>query len=166
MTMVEDRTVILQPDEPEEPRLFDFLDLVALSTAVSCACVFMAYTMRSWQAGFIEHQAVMLTRELTTQAITANGYTKPDWYHQERLSFIAVRVFGFRERIGIEVWDRSTDLLPPAKPIVGYERPSGLQVVDLVASKWGSSPVPSGRVMWAELPVYEVTAACLPLRAR
>lgn len=166
MTVVDDPTVILQLDQPiEEPRFFDSLDLVAISSAVECAGMFVSSTVRKWKAGFIEHQAVTIVRELAGQAVTATGYTGDDWYHQEKHRFITVRVFGFKERIGLEVWDRSADLLPATEPL-SDETPSGLQMVDMLTSKWGSSPAPNGRVMWAELPVYEVTAAGLPLRAR
>jgi hypothetical protein len=170
MTMVDDRTVILhqidEPAEPEAPRFFDSLDLVALSTAVSCACVFVAATMRSWNAGFIEHQAVTLTRELTTQAVTATGYTKPDWYHQEHLSFITVRVFGFKERIGIEVWDNMTEPATlPASDNLQREL-HGLGLVEARAKDWGSAVTPQGRVTWAALDVYERTRTGLPIRTR
>jgi hypothetical protein len=166
--VVDERTVILHLNEPEPeaPLYFDQLDLVALSSAIECACLFVASTVRAWKAGFIEHRVVTIVRELVAQAVAATGYTGEDWYRQEHHQFITVRIFGFKRHIGLEVWDCSTELLLQPMPCTGDEEPAGLQLVELAASRWGSSPVPTGRVMWAELPVYEVTAAGLPLRTR
>jgi hypothetical protein len=166
--VVDEPTVIIQLDEPgpEAPLYFDQLDLVAISSAIECACLFAASTVRAWNAGFIEHRAATIVRELVAQAVMTTGYTGEDWYRQEHHQFITVRIFGFKRHIGLEVWDCSTELLPQPMPCTGDEEPTGLQLVELAASRWGSSPVPTGRVMWAELPVYEVTAAGLPRRAR
>jgi hypothetical protein len=89
---------------------------------------------------------VTIVRELVTQAVAATGYTSEDWYRQEHHQFITVRVFGFKMRIGIEVWDRSTDLLPPSVEWAQLTyQPSQLtcrstQIVS--GAEYGSAPFP------------------------
>jgi hypothetical protein len=49
----------------EKPRLFDDLGLVALPTAVSCARLFVKYTLDNWRASsFVVADAMTITGEL------------------------------------------------------------------------------------------------------
>ncbi|HET9141364.1 MAG TPA: hypothetical protein VFO68_18505, partial [Actinophytocola sp.] len=72
----------------------------------------------------------------------------------EELNIICVRLLGFEETIGIEVWDNAP--APATLPEPRYDSElEGLALVNARARCWGSSLVPPNRVVWAEVDVYD-----------
>lgn len=166
-TMSQDQPVRAElPRMREEPRFSASLDLVALPTAVNVARMFVSNTLNHWHALFIEEHMEAVAVELVTLAVEA---TKPDegtsWNDLTELNPIALRLFGYQRHIVFAVTDVHTEALHLSED--GYLPPgSGLGLVDALASRWGSSIEPQGRVTWAELSVYERTDAGLPKRER
>lgn len=163
-TMSQDQPVHAEvPQMREEPRFSASLDLVALPTAVNVARMFISNTLGRWHALFIEEHLEAVAVELVTLAVEA---TKPDermsWNDITELNPITLRMLGYRRHIVFEV----TDMHPEVqRPEDGYlPEGSGLRLVDAVAHRWGSSIEPRGRVIWAELAVYERTEAGLRKR--
>ena len=152
------------PRMREEPRFQDALDLVALPTAVAVARMFIEDTLRRWHALFIEDHMGVLATELVSLAVEATGPASgTNWTDITALNPIRLRMLGYQRTIVFEV----TDVHP--EPLVVAEdeelpQDHGLVLIDALASRWGSFLAPQGRVIWAELPVYERTAANLPLR--
>lgn len=150
----------------DQPRFQAALDLVALPTAVSVARMFVANTMRRWGATFIEPDMEAIAAELVSLAVAATGPAEgASWQDIRKIGAIKVCLVGWQKHIVVEVSDEHRDeLVLPA----GVELPGdhGLGLINLRAGRWGSCLIASGRVMWAELPVYERTPAGLPWRTR
>jgi hypothetical protein len=163
------RELTAQADVPQmrdQPRFQAALDLVALPTAVSAARMFVANTMRQWGATFIEPDMEAIAAELVSMAVAATGPAEgASWQDIRKIGAIKVCLVGWQRHIVVEVSDehRGELVLP-----TGVELPSdhGLGLINLRAGRWGSCLIASGRVMWAELPVYERTPAGLPRRTR
>jgi hypothetical protein len=154
------------PQMREEPRFVDTLDLVALPSAVAVARLFIADTLRRWDALFIEEHMEAVGVELVTLSVTA---TRPaegtPWQEITELKPIKLRMLGYRRHIIFEVTDAGDEALD--LPLDRYvDESSGLGLVDVLANRWGSSVTPRGRVNWAEIAVYERTEAGLPKRER
>jgi hypothetical protein len=154
------------PRMREEPRFLATLELVALPTAISVARLFIADTLRRWDALFIEEHMETVGVELVTLSVEA---TKPrkgtSWTDITELKPIKLRMLGYQRHIVFEVMDKGDEAL--ALPDDRYvDESSGLGLVDVLTNRWGSSLAPPGRVNWAELAVYERTKAGLPRRAR
>jgi hypothetical protein len=150
----------------EQPRFFDDLTLVALSSAVSCARTFVHYTLANWQVGpFVLGDALVMTHELVTQAVADTGMDGhyKSWAEVDHLNYLVVRLVGFARHVVIEVWDRATEpaVLPDGEPV---QPRSGLALIDAVAHRWASSMTPTGRLTWAEVAVYDRTDSGLPIR--
>jgi hypothetical protein len=153
------------PPQPG-PRFIRSIDFAALPSAVSCTRLFVASTLERWGARFIEADAELLAVELVRHSVRACGVMDEDVRLSEldHLNVIHVRLLGFERTIGIEVWDNADQ--PARRPRHDQEGElHGLGLVDARAKNWGSSVAPRGRVVWAELDVYERTAAGLPQRA-
>jgi hypothetical protein len=153
------------PRMREAPRFSAALDLVALPTAITVARLFVADTMRRWGALFIEPDMEAITAELVTFAVLDTGPEEgTNWRDIRKIGSIKVCLIGFRKHIVVEVADEHNEAL--ARPDDGERREdAGLGLVDARSKRWGSCLTPRGRVMWAELGVYERTAAGLPRRA-
>jgi hypothetical protein len=153
------------PRMREVPRLSAALDLVALPTAVTVARLFVADTMRRWGALFIEPDMEAITAELVTLAVLDTGPAEgTNWRDLRKIGLIKVCLIGFRKHIVVEVVDEHHEAL--ARPDDGERREdTGLGLIDARSKTWGSCLTPQGRVMWAELGVYERTATGLPRRA-
>jgi hypothetical protein len=134
------------------PRFSRSIDFAALPSAISCTRLFVASTLGRWGARFLEADAEVLAVELVRHSVQTCGVTDEDVRLSEldELNVIHVRLLGFERTIGIEVWDNA----------------DGLGLVDTRAKGWGSSITPQGRVVWAELDVYDRAASGLPIRAR
>ncbi|MCE7009553.1 hypothetical protein LWC34_43110 [Kibdelosporangium philippinense] len=150
----------------EEPRFLATLELVALPTAVAVARMFIADTLRRWDALFIEEHMETVGIELVTLSVEA---TKPregtSWQGITELKPIKLRLLGYQRHIVFEVTDAGDEAL--VLPDDRYaDESSGLGLVDVLANRWGSSVTPRGRVNWAEIAVYERTEAGLPKRER
>lgn len=154
------------PRMREQPRFVDTLDLVALPSAVAVVRLFIADTLHRWDALFIEEHMKTVGVELVTLSVNA---TRPaegtSWQDITELKPIKLRLLGYQRHIAFEVTDAGKEAL--VLPTDRYvDESSGLGLVDALASRWGSSVTPRGRVNWAELAVYERTEAGLPKRER
>ena len=154
------------PRMREAPRFVDTLDLVALPSAVAVARMFIADTLRRWDALFIEEHMETVGVELVTLSVEA---TRPaegtSWQDIIELKPITLRLLGYQRHIAFEVTDAGDEalVLPDDRYV---DESSGLGLVDALAHRWGSSVTPRGRVTWAELAVYGRTEAGLPKRDR
>jgi hypothetical protein len=148
-----------------EPRFGRSIDFAALPTAITCTRLFVASTLQLWGARFLEADAELLAVELVRHSVHACGVMDLGvrLYELDHLNVIHVRLLGFERTIGIEVWDNAEE--PARLPEHDQtSEPRGLALVDTRAKDWGSTVTPQGRVVWAELDVYERTAAGLPHR--
>lgn len=153
-------------DAPEQPRFLDQLDLAAVRTAARVARVFTSSTLTKWKALSLIDDACLVVSELVTNAVKATGNMgkRPTWPELEGVAVITVRLVGLKDSIVIEVWDAS-----PEKPMVkdatlDDEGGRGLDLVENLAKRWGSTPHRSGKVVWAELPIYARSTRGLPKR--
>lgn len=148
-----------------EARFVRSIDFAALPTAVPCTRLFVASTLGRWGARFLEADAEVLAVELVRHSVQTCGVMDDDvrLYELDHLNVIQVRLLGFARTIGIEVWDSAEE---PATLPEHYREGEfcGLALVDARAKDWGSVITPQGRVMWAELGVYDRTSAGLPIR--
>lgn len=169
MTAVVQGELPVQAEVPrmrEQPRLSASLDLVALPTAVSVARMFVVDTLRRWGAMFIESDMEEVAAELVALAIEATGPNEgTSWTDITELKPITLRLLGYQRHIVFEVTDEHDEELALPEDV---ELPDdrGLGLVDARAGRWGSRLTQTGRVMWAELAVYERTRAGLPRRER
>lgn len=148
----------------ETPRFSAALDLVALPTAVAVARLFVGDTMRRWGAMFVEPDMEAVTAELVAVAVLQTGPEEgTSWADIQKIGHIKVNLIGFRRHIVVEVVDEHDEKIGrPDSATLPAD--TGLGLVDARA-KWGSCVTPRGRVMWAELAIYERTDAGLPKRA-
>lgn len=146
---------------PEPPRSIRSLDLVALPSAVTVTRLFVAQTLWRWRARFIEQNAELVATELVRHSVEASGTAGIDWLQLDQLDRLVVRLIAYEQSIVIEVWDTMADLDERPNQIT---EPRSLAVADARAKQWGIHPAPRGRVLWAELDVYDRTAAGLPKR--
>lgn len=148
----------------EEPRFTDTLSLVALPTAVAVTRLFVADTLHRWHAMFIEPDMEAIASELVAVSVEATGPPEgTSWTNITGLRSVTLRLLGFERHIVVEVADEHDEPLTIPE---GTELPgsSGVMLVDARARRWGSRLTTWGRVMWAELDVYERSAAGLPRR--
>jgi hypothetical protein len=154
------------PHRPE-PRFSRSIDFAALPTAIMCTQMFVASTLRLWGAQFIEADTEVLAVELVRHSVQTCGVVDPDVRLSalDDLTVIHLRLLCFERTIGIEVWDKAET--PARMPKHDSEGEShGLGLVDARARGWGSSITPQGRVVWAELDIFERTTADSPLSQR
>ncbi len=151
---------------PEQPRYADSLHLVALSTAVPVARLFVAATLRRWKARFIAPDMESIAGALVAISVTHTGPTEgTSWTDITELRSIKLRLLGYAKNLVLEVIDEHGEALviPEATEL---PEDSGLGLIDARAGRWGSYLTPRGRLTWAELAVFECTAAGLPVRTR
>jgi anti-sigma regulatory factor (Ser/Thr protein kinase) len=90
--------------------------------------------------------AVLLVSELVTNAIAAASV------HAAGPARVCLVIDRFGETVRIEVYDSSSDPVPP--PVASdteEESGRGLTVVAGLAAKWGWHPASFGKVVWCEL---------------
>lgn len=150
------------PYRPQHVRFVDQLSLAALQSAVPASRRFLRLALSKWQAALIEDDALLITSELVTNAITVTGVRaeRPAWGELERLDLVHVRLVGLRDSVVIEVWDASDE--PPTLRRAGddAEDGRGLFLVRELAARWGSYRSEGAKVVWAQL------AVCTPLPGR
>lgn len=124
------------------PRLHDGLRLVATRSAISCARLFVEYTLDRWGAGFLIQDAVPVVDELVTSAVKATGIMDETvrWTEVTHLEFITVGLLGFEASVRIEVWDSA-----PNPPVLTDEADAVIKRGCYLAAR--------GKVVWAELGV-------------
>lgn len=130
-------------DMAERARFSDQINLAAVRSAVSCSRLFTAYTLDLWGTSAVVDDALLVVSELVAGAVRATGVvdSRPRWSEIDQLNLINVRLLCLEVCIVIEVWD-----VDPAEPVLpGDDLDTGhLQLVDAVASRWGSYPAPRG----------------------
>ncbi|MFE3451218.1 ATP-binding protein [Nonomuraea sp. NPDC059194] len=109
-----------------------------------------------------ELPSITVARELAEGFLTEAGYRGA---HEDVLIVVSelvtnallhgdgpplLRLSGGASRIRVEVGDSAAELLPePREP--GPRDGWGLQVVERVCARWGTSPRDDGKVVWCEL---------------
>lgn len=124
------------------PRFTDGIRLVATRTAISCAGLFVAYTLTRWRARSILLGAVLVTDELVTSAVKATGVMDEHvhWTEVTRINLITVHLLSLEDSIRIEIWDSAPNL-----PLLPDDAGSPV--------KRGCYATAGGKVVWAELSV-------------
>lgn len=159
MTALRHEEIDRQSGIDPQPRFSDQLDLAALRTAVSCSRLFTECTLDKWGMSSIVGNALLVVTELVTNAVKATGITDehPQWSELGHLNLIRVRLVGLNDSLVIEIWD--SDPYPPAHADTDLDEDTShsLQLIERLTSRWDSYPVPQGKVVWAELPLYPRT---------
>ncbi len=150
-----------QPQAPPvrpRPRFEDWIDLVALPSAITVAQLFVARTLHRWGAVFIEPEMLSVTAELVALAVdeTGPGGGLPE---RELLAPIEVYLVGYDRHILIEVVHVHTPEMPS---VVSRD----LAAVNALARTWGVYPTSSARVVWAELELFGRGGAAVSRRGR
>jgi anti-sigma regulatory factor (Ser/Thr protein kinase) len=136
----------------------DTLDCSAEPSSVRAARLFVVDKLQEWRCDDLVDSAALVTSELATNAVVHTGL--PYSVHVERRADgVRVEVVDLRQDLPLRAdatatthreGDGEHDLLD------GSEDPSilfsGLGMVDAVATRWGSEPMPgNGKVVWFEL---------------
>jgi DNA-binding response OmpR family regulator len=103
------------------------------------ARTFVADHLERWGCGELVADAVLVASELVANVLD----------HAHSSSELALSIAG--PTVRIEVADRGSGTPEPRRPEPEQESGRGLQVVSALASAWGISPSPGGKVVWAEL---------------
>src|SRR5216684_2220302 len=107
------------------------LELGALSTAASCACLHVKHVLWEWGLNSLVESAEFLVSELVTDAVNATGQPGQT---------VSVNLAGTATRVLIEVWDADPQPL---------------------STRWDWYPTqdPPGKVVWCELATVPPTPA-------
>jgi hypothetical protein len=101
---------------------------------------FIYETLHEWRQHHLVVDAQLIVSELTTNSVL-HGH-----------SSFTVTVAAMKDFVRISVTDNST-VIPQARdasPLATGGR--GLQIVNVLASRWSAEPRPHGKIVWAELP--------------
>ncbi|WP_162830159.1 ATP-binding protein [Amycolatopsis palatopharyngis] len=124
----------------------------------------MAETLRKWSATFIEPDMEAVAGELVAFSVKQTGPADVVSYRDiTEPHLFRLRLLGYQRHITFEVIDEHDEALVFPEDAELPEG-SGLALVDARAGRWGSHLTQHGRVMWAELGVYEQSAVGLPRR--
>ncbi len=104
--------------------------------AVSAARAFVSATLLAWDLDEVAEVAVLLTSELTTNAV-----------RHARTAFRVV-VSCRPPDLVVEVADGSPDHPAPRLAPPSAEGGRGLQLVQALARSWGTRPADQGKVVW------------------
>lgn len=142
------------------PRLSSELDVVALPTAINESRMFTSYTLEHWGAVCAVEDAVLVVTELVSNAVKETGVTDalPPWSEFDEVGALNVCLLGLEASIVIEVWDTRPATTNDAKGGPDHS------LVRSLARRWGSSPAPRGRVVWAEVLLNARAPSRLPQR--
>jgi len=125
--------------------LVSFLEFGALPTAAGCARLHTKNVLLEWKLHAVVEDAELLVSELVTNALQAS------WSRDDRPP-VTLRLLANRERLLIEVWDRS-----PVEPLaceadLSSEDGRGLGIVAALSDRWSFRRVSSSlKVVWCEL---------------
>jgi hypothetical protein len=123
------------------------LELGALPTAASCACLHVKHLLWEWGLNSLVESAELLVSELVTNAVNATG--QPGQTVSVNLAGTGTST---GTRVLIEVWD--ADPRPPGPREPGEAGPSdGVLLVAALSARWDWYPTqdPAGKVVWCEL---------------
>lgn len=134
----------------------DYLHLAALVSTVGCSRLFIRQVCASWQVDQEQMDvAALLTSELVSNAIAANGVTGPHPMHgslYSDLKLIGLRLLDLGHSMVIEVWDTSPQPPNVIEPLPDAEHGRGLQLVDALSIRWGYYYARiGGKVVWCQL---------------
>ena len=117
----------------------DVLDCEPVPSSVRSARLFVVDKLQAWRCDDLVDGVALLTSELATNAVIHTG----------RPYKVGVQKDG--DRIRVEVID--LDSAPPKPFVDGDDRGlfHGLNVVESLATAWGSDARPGGKVVWFEL---------------
>lgn len=117
-----------------------YVDLPLSLTSVAAARRFVAEQMKEWKVEQLLDDALMVSSELVTNAVT-----------HARSSF-RIRLSLNLARLRIDVLDGGTGTPEPQPPSETEEHGRGLYIVDAVTTAWGLEELPGeGKLVWAEL---------------
>ncbi len=118
-------------------------------TSPADARLFVTHWTHTWGYRSLVPAAALLTSELATNAVVHTA------------SAFSVEVANTGHGIQVTVTDPSPDPVTLRNPSEAAPHGRGMQLVDSVASKWGSEPVSGddpGKAVWFELDVNEPAA--------
>jgi anti-sigma regulatory factor (Ser/Thr protein kinase) len=137
------------------------LELGALPTAPSCACLHVKHVLREWRLNSLVESAELLVSELVTNAVNATG--QPGQTVSVNLAGTGAGTgTGTGTRVLIEVWDAGPQPPGPGEP--GEAGPGdGVLLVAALSARWDWYPTqdPAGKVVWCELDTASPAAADL-----
>jgi len=146
------------------------MTLVAVASAVPCARIFVATTLRRWGLPNLIDVAELLASELTTNAVTATGVLDPQVKPHElhAPNKVIVRIEERSGSLFVSVWDCDPSLPVIEARDLEEESGRGLVLVSALSKRWSCYPAPNGgKVVWIELaPPSPPTTAGLPRRTR
>jgi len=97
-------------------------------------------TLHSWGLQDSEDVTLLLVSELVTNAL------------HHGLPPLELRLSADGGRVRVEVFDASGDHQPALEfPPLDAMHGRGIEIVAALASRWGSAPVPRGKVVWFEV---------------
>jgi anti-sigma regulatory factor (Ser/Thr protein kinase) len=125
------------------------LELGALPTAASCACLHVKHVLWEWGLNSLVESAELLVSELVTNAVNATG--QPGQTVSVNLAGTGTGT-GTGTRVLIEVWDADPQPPGPREPGEGGMS-DGVLLVAALSSRWDWYPTQdlTGKVVWCEL---------------
>jgi anti-sigma regulatory factor (Ser/Thr protein kinase) len=127
------------------------LELGALPTAPSCACLHVKHVLREWRLNSLVESAELLVSELVTNAVNATGQPGQT---------VSVNLAG--NAVGVLIEVRDSDPRPPAPSEPGEPGEpgadgtgDGVLLIAALSTNWNWYPTqdPPGKVVWCELAV-------------
>ncbi|WP_411107288.1 ATP-binding protein [Streptomyces sp. cmx-4-9] len=109
-------------------------------TAPSRARRDVTLCLHTWGLDHLVDDAQLITSELVTNAI-----------RHTRTGRVGVSVTRHPDRVRIVVTDTSRATPAPADPDPDAEAGRGLQLIDRLATRWGSDRLATGKRVWVEL---------------
>jgi anti-sigma regulatory factor (Ser/Thr protein kinase)/PAS domain-containing protein len=132
-------------DDPRHAR-YAAQKVPAQEEAVHAAREFVTSQLTDWRVpGQVVENAVLLVSELVTNALL---HGRPP---------IELRLRSTAEHLFLEVRDHATYLPRRLRATPEDEHGRGLQLVALLADRWGTRPVPEGKAVWCVFSVREVS---------
>jgi hypothetical protein len=141
----------------------DQLTLAAVPTALSCARMFIRFTLQNWRIDrkHIE-TAELLVSELVSIAIEATGEPEPPPARHgpiRPLNLIRLRLLLFADSVVIEVWDSDPRPPMPQAPRPDTEDSRGPALVARMSRQWNYYLARNGgKVVWCELGLVPMPA--------
>jgi anti-sigma regulatory factor (Ser/Thr protein kinase) len=123
------------------------LELGALPTAASCACLHVKHVLWEWGLISLVESVELLVSELVTNAVNATG--QPGQTVSVNLAGTGT---GTGTRVLIEVWDADPQPPGPGEPGEGGTS-DGVLLVAALSTRWDWYPTqdPAGKIVWWEL---------------
>lgn len=132
------------------------ITLASVTTAVSCARMFVRCTLSSVDLNYLVDDAELVVSELVTNAVRASGPggSRLPWADGRDIPLVRVRLALRDARLLVEVWDRDPRQPIPGPPTMDGEGGRGMHIVAELSVRWACRyPRGGGKVVWAELGV-------------